>query len=151
LNFLKEKNLIDRVGAVFLLRRDGAALLQLRDDKPGLRHARQWVPPGGHAELGEGMEECAKREFLEETDYSCGDLHCLIEFEDLVPGWPVYTLTIFWVFYDGIQGIICNEGQELRFVSRNEANQYSIPDYLLKIWDLALIQANLKREFIIND
>ena len=61
--------LIDRVGAVFLLRKDGAALLQLRDEKPGLRHAGKWVPPGGHAEDWEKIEDCASREFYEETNY----------------------------------------------------------------------------------
>ena len=31
---------LDRVGAVFLLRKDGATLMQLRDEIEGSRHAR---------------------------------------------------------------------------------------------------------------
>ena len=33
------------VAAVFLLRDDGAVLLQHRDDKPDISHPGQWVPP----------------------------------------------------------------------------------------------------------
>ena len=59
------------VGAIFLLRDDGALLLQLRDDKPNLRHAGMWVPPGGHIDDDESIEQGTRREFLEETDYVC--------------------------------------------------------------------------------
>ena len=58
----------DRVAAVVLLHPNESMLLQLRDDKPGLRDAGKWVPPGGHCEPGESMKECARREFSEETD-----------------------------------------------------------------------------------
>ena len=138
-------SLIDRVGAVFLLRcDDGAALLQLRDNKPGLRHAGQWVPPGGHAELEEEIDACARREFLEETGYNCIHLHKLIELDYLENGWPPYTLTIFWELYDSTQELVCHEGQDLRFIGRYEINKYSIPDFLIPIWDSALEQSNSK-------
>jgi 8-oxo-dGTP pyrophosphatase MutT (NUDIX family) len=126
------------------LRTDGAALLQLRDEKPKLRHAGKWVPPGGHAELEEQIEICAKREFLEETNYRCGDLYRLVEFKDVVAGWRSYELTVFWSLYDSIQELVCNEGQELRFISRHDADKYPIPSYLVNIWDSALEQANFK-------
>jgi len=132
----------DRIGAVILLREDGAALLQLRDDKEGLRNAGMWVPPGGHAEPGETIEMCARREFLEETDYNCLDLQWLTEFEDHVEGWSPYQLTVFWTYYDGIQPIRCHEGQALRFVERYLARSYRIPSYLIEIWDLAIAASN---------
>ena len=128
----------DRIGAVILLRKDGAALLQLRDDKEGLRNAGMWVPPGGHAELGETIEMCAQREFLEETDYNCPNFQWLTEFEDHVEGWPPYQITVFWACYDGVQKTRCNEGQALKFVRRSDASSYNIPVYLMRIWDMAL-------------
>ncbi|MBU1858293.1 MAG: NUDIX domain-containing protein [Verrucomicrobia bacterium] len=128
----------ERVGAVILLRDDGAALLQLRDCKEGLRHAGMWVPPGGHAEPGEAIETCARREFLEETDYNCSDLQWLIDLEDCVDKWPPYQLTVFWTCYDGVQKIRCKEGQALEFVRREDACFYDIPSYLINIWDMAL-------------
>ena len=126
------------VGAVFLLRDDGAALLQQRDEKPDLRHAGMWVPPGGHAEPGETIEVCARREFLEETGYNCPNLQWLTEFEDNVEGWPSYQLTVFWACYDGVQLVRCLEGQSIQFVERQLARSYPIPPYLIKIWDLAI-------------
>ena len=44
------------VAGVVLLRDDNAALLQLRDNKPGLNAAGLWVFPGGHCEPGESLE-----------------------------------------------------------------------------------------------
>jgi len=134
----------ERVGAVILLRGDGAALLQLRDCKEGLRNAGMWVPPGGHAEPGETIAMCAWREFLEETDYNCSNLNWLTEFEDSVAGWPPYQLTIFWDSCDGVQETRCNEGQSLEFIRRENANSYNIPIYLLNIWDMALDAARRK-------
>jgi len=136
--------LIDRVGAVFLLRKDGAALLQLRDEKPGLRHAGKWVPPGGHAEDWEKIEDCASREFYEETNYKCHDLNWLIEFKDAIHGWPEYTLTVYWEIYDSMQDVRCREGQDLRFIGRHEVDGCDVPGYLLDIWDQAINQANIK-------
>ena len=128
----------DRVGAVMLIRKDGAALMQLRDLKKGLRNAGMWVPPGGHAEPNEDIKTCARREFLEETTYNCSNLQFLTEFEDHVKGWPPYILTVFLAHYDGIQQLQCLEGQDLKFINRNKANLYDIPKYLLTVWDMAL-------------
>lgn len=134
----------ERVGAVILLRGDGAALLQLRDDKEGLRNAGMWVPPGGHAEPGETIETCARREFLEETEYYCSNLQWLTDLEDSIEGWPPYQITVFWAYYDGIQKTRCNEGQSLEFIKRKDASSYDIPLYLINIWDMALNAAKKK-------
>lgn len=127
----------ERVAAVILLRSDGAALFQQRDEKPHLRHAGLWVPPGGHSEPGEPMAACARRELLEETGYDCADLHWLTAFEDKQDGWPSYTLTVFWAKYDGAQQVECREGQALKFIERSRAASYAIPDYLIDVWDQA--------------
>jgi len=138
-SFQEEKLLqSNNIAAVFLLRTDGAALLQLRDDKPGLRHAAKWVPPGGGVESGETLEMAAKRELCEETEYFCSEIHWLISFEDQVKGWPPYTLSIFWGIYDGNQSVQCHEGQDLQFVKRQDAPAYDIPPQLLPLWDHAI-------------
>lgn len=127
------------MGAVILIRKDGAALMQLRDLKKGLRNSGMWVPPGGHAEPNEDIKTCARREFLEETAYNCSNLQFLTEFEDNVKGWPPYLLTVFWTYYDDVQRLQCLEGQELKFIKRNKADSYEIPKDLLKLWDMALM------------
>ena len=127
-----------------LLREDGAALLQLRDRKEGLRNAGMWGVPGGHAEPGETIEICAKREFLEETDYKCSNLQWLADFEDSVEGRQPYQLTVFWACYDGVQQTRCNEGQALEFIRREDAGSYKVPLYWMKIWDMVLDAAKRK-------
>jgi 8-oxo-dGTP pyrophosphatase MutT (NUDIX family) len=127
------------VSAVYLLRDDGATLLQLRDDKPTIYRPNHWVIPGGHCQLGETLEDCARREFVEETAYLCSELRFLISFLDEVEGYR-YWLNIFWALYDGQQQIECLEGQEVRFVKREQARKYLKVDYLIKYWDMALQQ-----------
>ena len=136
----------DMVGAVILLRSDGAALLQHRDEKPGLRHAGMWVPPGGHAEAGESMRDCARRELREETDYDAPDLHLLLSIDDEVQGWSAYQLTFYWCWYDGVQSLTCHEGQGLAFIERALAARYPIPAYLINAWDAALAAAGTTME-----
>jgi 8-oxo-dGTP diphosphatase len=53
-----------RVGIGVLVEKNGKILLGLRKGSHGLS---TWGPPGGHLEFGESVEECAKRELLEET------------------------------------------------------------------------------------
>jgi len=124
------------VAGVVLLRDDGAALLQHRDDKPGLRHAGMWVMPGGHCDPGETIEACARRELREETDYDCDDLRLVFAFDDAED--CECHCVMFWGRYDGHQVIRCREGQALVFVPREQASSYRMPGYLVELWDMAL-------------
>jgi ADP-ribose pyrophosphatase YjhB (NUDIX family) len=126
---------INVVGALFLLRSDNALLMQLRDEKPNLRHAGVWVPPGGHIETDETVEQGTRREFLEETDYCCEELNWVQMMEIAHPDWPTYLLGVFWALYDGKQKTECREGQDLKFISRNEANVLPVPGFLMSLWD----------------
>jgi 8-oxo-dGTP pyrophosphatase MutT (NUDIX family) len=130
---------LDKVGAVVLLREDGAALMQHRDDKRGLPRAGMWVMPGGHQEPGESSEECARRELYEETGYRCDDLRVLAALPDVNDVTrKAYTLVVFWGRYDGQQALECREGQGLRFLDRAESPAYRIPEIVLRAWDMAL-------------
>ena len=130
--------MIERVAAIWLLRRDGAALLQHRDDKSGLRHAGMWVPPGGHAESGESMLDCARRELREETEYDAPDLRFLISGDRAYEDGTTYRATYFWCWYDEVQSVVCHEGQALDFVKRSAAVTYMMPSHLPDIWDAAI-------------
>ncbi len=142
-----------RVAGVVLLREpDGAALLQHRDDKPGLPHANLWVPPGGHCEDSEELLACAQREFFEETGYRCSSLRFLVELDvDHVPFSPPIRLTVFWDVYDGRQQIVCNEGQALEFVARAEVSGVAMPEYLVDVWDHALAEWQGESRGIVAD
>jgi 8-oxo-dGTP pyrophosphatase MutT (NUDIX family) len=126
------------VCGVVLLKGD-AALLQLRDDKPGLTDAGLWVFPGGHQEAGETPEEAARREFLEETGYACDRLHSLASMRGRDVGYERdFAMIFFWASYDGRQRLRCLEGQDLRFVDRGEVAGLASRPYLGTVWDLAL-------------
>lgn len=133
---------IRTIAGVVLLREDNAALLQLRDEKPGLRHAGVWVFPGGQSEAGETMEQCAHRELREETGYRCQKLVYLTAFTfSENDGHPPDHVTFFWGRYDGVQELRCGEGQAIGFFRRTEAPVQQMPDFLLQVWDHALIEA----------
>jgi len=127
------------VAGVVLLRHDGSALLQLRDNKPAIQDPGIWVVPGGHIEPGETPREGACREFLEETCYLCANAQPLTQFSSTAAGYPGhFELVFFWDRYDGVQKIECREGQALEFVPRAEAEKIPRRDYLTRVWDLAL-------------
>jgi 8-oxo-dGTP diphosphatase len=55
------------VGVGVLVRRDRVVLLGHRR---GAHGAGSWAPPGGHLDRGEDVDDCARRECLEETGLS---------------------------------------------------------------------------------
>jgi 8-oxo-dGTP pyrophosphatase MutT (NUDIX family) len=138
--------MVDRVAAIWVMRPDGTALLQHRDDKPEIRQPGLWVPPGGHAEPGETMLECARRELLEETEYQESDLQLLMTLDRTYDDGVAYQASIFWCLYDEVQTPVCHEGQELVFVKRSEAANHPMPDFLLDVWDAAAAAAKATTE-----
>ena len=128
--------------AVYLLRADGAALLQLRDDDPSIPHPGAWVPPGGQCDHGEPLDVCARRELREETNVSVDHVTFLARFLDRnAVGFPPLDLAVFWALYDGVQDLICGEGQRVSFVPRADAERLGVPGYLVELWDSALEEA----------
>jgi len=53
-----------RVGVGVIILRNNRILL---GERTGSHGANTWATPGGHLEIGESIEECAKREVFEET------------------------------------------------------------------------------------
>lgn len=89
------------VGASLLVVRDGRVLLGRRgkENRPGYG---MWAGPAGYGELGESIEETARRELLEETGLD-GEIHGLISvytgetaievaYHGAAPGSPVPTV-----------------------------------------------------------
>ena len=120
-----------------MLRDDGAALLQHRDDISTISDPGLWVFPGGHVERGETPRECPAREMEEETCYRCHNLRPLIRLA--IEGG---TLLFFWENYDGRQPVACREGQGLEFVDRRKVESLPKQSYLTDVFDLALAAQN---------
>jgi 8-oxo-dGTP pyrophosphatase MutT (NUDIX family) len=129
-----------QVCGVVLLRQDGAALLQHRDDIPGIADPGLWAFPGGHREHHETSEQAARRELLEEARYRCGDLQPLVLLQGAAYGYREnFTIEFFWARFDEYGTFECCEGQELRFVQRDQAAQMPVCPYLFQVWDRALL------------
>jgi 8-oxo-dGTP pyrophosphatase MutT (NUDIX family) len=127
------------VCGVVLLRADGAALMQLRDNIPMISDPGLWCFPGGHREPGEALEACGRREFFEETRYLCAKLVHLITYQAASMGYPDnYKLAFFAERFDGLQQWHCCEGQELRFLQRQEVSLFPMRPYISQVWDLAI-------------
>ena len=126
------------VVGVVLLRHDGAALLQHRDDIPTISDPGLWVFPGGHLEWGETPLEGAVREMEEETCYRCQNPRFLTSL-------PVaeIELQFFWENYDARQRVECREGQALRFFHRAEVESLPRQPYLTDVFDLAVAAQKL--------
>jgi 8-oxo-dGTP pyrophosphatase MutT (NUDIX family) len=135
------ENNFNLICAVVLLDSSNNALLQLRDEKPGLNASGLWVFPGGHKEPDEDIWTCAKREFFEETNYHCTNLRWLMQIDDSFLSHTPLNLHIFWDRYDGNSSYICQEGQALEFISREQALDIAVPEYLVAIWDLVKLAA----------
>lgn len=127
------------VCGVIVLRADGAALLQHRDDIPTINDPGLWVVPGGHVEPGETVIQGAVREVEEETCYRSSHPRPLADFHASELGYDGnFRMVFFWDEYDGFQRIECREGQAAKFVRRAAAASLPARDYLTRVWDLAL-------------
>jgi 8-oxo-dGTP pyrophosphatase MutT (NUDIX family) len=124
---------VRQVVGVVLLRDDGAALLQHRDDISTISDPGLWVFPGGHLEWKETPREGATREMEEETCYRCHNLRPLVRLA-IEEG----ELLFFWDNYDGWQHVACREGQALEFVSRQKVESLPRQPYVTEVFDLAL-------------
>jgi 8-oxo-dGTP diphosphatase len=60
-----------RVGIGVVVVQDGKVLLGQRKNSHG---AGSWSLPGGHLEIGESFQECARREVFEETGLHVSDI-----------------------------------------------------------------------------
>ncbi|OGD75226.1 hypothetical protein A3A84_03530 [Candidatus Collierbacteria bacterium RIFCSPLOWO2_01_FULL_50_23] len=108
---------------IVLVRPGGCVLAQYRDNKPEILGPDTWCVTGGaRDENDETLELTGVRELREETGYLADseDLHLLNSDIYFTERGVQVERTIFWAWYDEVQEVGCREGQEIRFISRQE-------------------------------
>ena len=111
------------VSIIFLFDKNNRILMQLRDNNPNISCPNMWGPVGGHCKTGESPYDCCIRELEEETGYKETKINWfknyLIQYNKEYNN-EEHLVSIFWANYKNNQKIMCNEGQEMRFVNFSE-------------------------------
>ncbi|KUJ84144.1 8-oxo-dGTP diphosphatase MutT [Microbulbifer flavimaris] len=107
-----------------ILGRDGRILIARRPDH--LHMGGRWEFPGGKVEAGESVQEALTRELREEIAIDVEAIQPLTEIRHEYPEKTVL-LDTWWVtaFSGEPRGL---EGQETRWVARDELDHYQFPD-----------------------
>jgi 8-oxo-dGTP diphosphatase len=111
----------DVVG-VMLTNQRGEVLLQLRDDKPGLRYPNMWTLFGGAVEEGENPADAILRELHEELEIAPPVTHwkSMVCSARTVPGEVVTMLHLYHAPLDAMP-VVLHEGQAMAWFTRESA------------------------------
>lgn len=106
----------NRGASVIFVNSSDEILLFLRDNKPGIPFPNRWDLLGGKVEPGETPRQCIAREIEEEIGYALVDprLFRVTEFDDREEH------TFFQHADFDIKDMVLNEGQRLKWFSKNE-------------------------------
>lgn len=124
-----------QVGIGIVLLRGDEILLVKRGKPPALG---AWSLPGGRQELGETVEEAARRELLEETSLACGNL-TLVGHVDLIHHDPhgriqyQYTILDFAARYLGGEARPGDDVTDCAWVRQQEFDDYGLWDEARRI------------------
>lgn len=138
--------------SVILIKKNGDALLQKRDNIKKIAYPNFWSFPGGTIEKKETAKNGAKRELFEETGYLTKKLKFFKNFYDFHRG-RKNKIVFFWDYYDNSTIINCFEGQKLEFISfeRVILKKYLITSIAFHAWVLLMMKNKIKIKFNENN
>lgn len=96
-------------------------LVQLRDDKEGIKHPNEWCIIGGRSIRGEDMFQALARELKEETGIITKEENAILVYKDKTLTYEGKEIEAFYYVIETITDhVSCGEGQEIRFMSLEE-------------------------------
>ena len=133
------------VAAALLVTDNGRYLMQLRDDKPGLRLANHWALFGGAIEPGETPEETIRRELREELEFTAPAIQWFVQSIHLLPRGPARILKLDFFIVPiselDVDRMVQHEGADKRlFAVEVLAAQPRVAP-----WDLAAVMMHARR------
>lgn len=116
---------------VIIRRRDGAVLMQLRDEKPDIAWPGHWSVLGGGLDPGETEREAIIREVQEEAGFTLADPRFLTHVTDQHGSGQ--QLAVYEADMPTATPLVLGEGQELRFLTTAERENLKIPPYVQEL------------------
>ena len=130
---------------IILLKKNGQALLQKRDNKKTIAYPNFWSFPGGSIDKNETARKGAVRELFEETGYKSKKLKLFKTFYDFHKG-RKFGIIFYWDIYDYKTKVQCNEGQKIEFISLKSVmkKRYLITPIAFQAWVTLMINQKIK-------
>ena len=132
--------------AALLVTEEGRYLMQLRDDKPGLRLAGHWALFGGAVEGAETPEQALRRELREELDFAAPVIAWLARSVHVLPRGPARILDLDFFVVPlselDVPRLRQREGQAKRLFTVEALAQ----EPRVAPWDLAAVMIHARRQ-----
>ena len=135
---------MNKVVAGLILNDDGHLLLQLRDEKKGIRSPGVWSLPGGFRNDAETSIEALKREIYEETNLKLLNPFYIGTLIDIFEGLPYISIDFYIERIIPPYKLEVNEGQDLKFFDLSDISKLNIRSHvnLMSLYAIELFNTN---------
>jgi len=121
---------LDKVVAAVILNEKEQILLQLRDQKEGIRSPGKWSLPGGFRKPTETSIQAVKREVFEETSLVLTNPYYFANLIDIFEGSKYISIDFYFEKINFPYKLEINEGQDLKFFNLSDAVHLNINKHI---------------------
>jgi len=133
---------LDKVVAAIILNEKEQVLLQLRDQKEGIRSPGKWSLPGGFRKPSETSIQAVRREVFEETNLVLTNPYYFANLIDVFEGSKYISIDFYFEKINFPYKLEINEGQDLKFFNLSDAIHLNINKHihLISLYALELLK-----------